>query len=302
MRTISIRSRSLSIGLTTALVATLAACSFGAGPEGYPPQPTEVPAAAPEGYPEPVEGEATEEQEPTEAAEEGLGGRRILVGTDAEYPPFESVEDGEIVGFDPDMMGLICQLADCVPEFQSTAWDGIFSALSAGEFDVLMSAITILPERETDSGATFTDPYFSVGQVVLVRADETDIASAEDLVDAVVGVQTGTTGDTAATEDAGVLEANMQRFDSNALAVQALLNGDVDAVVCDNPTAENYVTANAGQLMIAGEAFTVEDYGILVPNDSPDVLAALNAAIARLKAEGTIDTLAETWLGDADPE
>lgn len=300
MRVPAFGVRWLSIGLVTAFAAAASACSFGAGPAGYPPAATEVPAVE-EGYPAPSD--ADEEEAPADdVSAEGLNGRRILVGTDAEYPPFESVENGEIVGFDPDLMDMICQLANCVPEFQSTAWDGIFAALAAAEYDVLMSAITILPERETESGATFTDPYFSVGQVVLVRADETEIQGVEDLEGAIVGVQTGTTGDTSATDDAGVPDENMQRFDSNALAVQALLNGDVDAVVCDNPTAENYVAANGDRLMIAGDAFTVEDYGILVPNSSPEVLEAFNDAIARLKADGLIDNLAATWLGDIDPE
>lgn len=301
MRFTGVRPQLLSIGITTAFVAALSACTFGAGPEGYPPSATDVPAEQ-EAYPEPSNGEATEAPAGAGAAEEGLGGRRLLVGTDAEYPPFESVEDGVIVGFDPDLMQMLCQLADCMPEFQSTAWDGIFSALSAGEYDVLMSAITILPERETESGATFTDPYFSVGQVVLVRSDETAITGAADLPGFKVAVQTGTTGDTAATEDAGVPDENMQRFESNALAVQALLNGDVDAVVCDNPTAENYVAANEGQLMVVGDAFTVEDYGILVPNTAPEVLEALNVAIDRLKSQGEIDRLAEKWLTDTEPE
>jgi polar amino acid transport system substrate-binding protein len=107
-----------------------------------------------------------------------------------------------------------------------------------------------------------------------------------------VGVQTGTTGDTAATE-AGVPEDNMRRFDTIPLAFQALQNGDVDAVVADEPTAANYVGENPDSLRVAVEAFTTEDYGILVPNDDPELLAALNAAIEKLSASGDIARLAE---------
>ena len=298
IRAIVGRSSFLSIGMIFALFTTLSACSIGLGTEAYPPVGTAVPAVE-DAYPEPVE---VAPEKPQVEEEAGLGGMRLLVGTDAEYPPFESVENGEIVGFDPALMDMLCQLADCEAEFVATAWDGIFAALGAGEFDAVMSAITILPERETDSGGTFTDPYFSVGQVVLVRADEAGIFGVEDLAGAVVGVQTGTTGDTAATDDAGVLDENIQRFDSNALAVQALLNKDVDAVVCDNPTAENYVSANTDQLMVVGEAFTIERYGILVSNERPEVLAALNDAIARLNDQGMIDTLKDEWMDDAGTE
>lgn len=230
------------------------------------------------------------------AAPGDLGGRLLVVGTDASYPPFETVDDsGAIVGFDPDLMNAICQLANCVPEFRSTAWDGIFAALAAGEFDALMSAITILPEREAESGATFTRPYYQVGQVILAHQDSA-VSSLADLPAAIVGVQTGTTGDLAATEDAGVPEASMRRFDSNALAVQALLNRDVDAVVSDDPTALNYQQAHPDELRIVGEPFTVEQYGILVRDDEPEVLAALNQAIERLQDGGVIEDLEATWI------
>lgn len=244
-----------------------------------------------------AEGEA--EGEGAAAAPGDLGGRLLVVGTDASYPPFETVDDsGAIVGFDPDLMNAICQLANCVPEFRSTAWDGIFAALAAGEFDALMSAITILPEREAESGATFTRPYYQVGQVILAHQDSA-LASLADLPAAIVGVQTGTTGDLAATEDAGVPEANMRRFDSNALAVQALLNRDVDAVVSDDPTALNYQQAHPEELRIVGEPFTVEQYGILVRDDEPEVLAALNQAIERLQDSGVIEGLEASWIQSA---
>ncbi|MFQ5459556.1 MAG: transporter substrate-binding domain-containing protein [Anaerolineae bacterium] len=228
---------------------------------------------------------------------DGLGFRTLVIGTDATYPPFESMtEQGTIEGVDPSLMAAICELASCVPEFQNTAWDGIFAALGAGEFDVLMSAITILPEREADSNATFTKAYFEVGQVILKRGDDTAIAGPDDLSgDVKVGVQTGTTGDTAATEGLGVPTDNIVRFETVVLAVQALLNGDVDAVVLDNPTAEIFVGQHADDLEVAGEAFTTEQYGILVPNSAPEVLAALNSAIDTLQETGRIDEIVGQW-------
>jgi polar amino acid transport system substrate-binding protein len=224
----------------------------------------------------------------------------VAIGTDASYPPFESMsEAGEVVGIDPDLMAAICEKANCVPQFENTAWDGIFAALKAGEFDVLMSAITILPEREANSGAKFTEPYFRVGQVVLVRSDNNSISAAADLTtaDVVVGVQTGTTGDTASGE-LGVPDASMSRFDTIVLAVEALLNGDVDAVVLDNPTAEVYMTQHPEQLKIAGAPFTTEDYGILVPDADAELLSALNAAIIELTADGTVDEIVARWFAD----
>ena len=128
-----------------------------------------------------------------------------------------------------------------------------------------------------------------------MRADDAEITGADAVADAVVGVQKETTGDTAATEQGGVAEANMRRFPSNALAIQALKNGDVDAVICDDPTAMRYVGAEPDAFKLAGEPFTREDYGILVPADRTDLLAAFNAAIGVLKDDGTIDALLDKW-------
>lgn len=283
----------LALGAAAAALPAVLALAGCRGMGGYPgPSSAPTAPAEAEAYPPPAdEGDA----EPiVEAVAGDLGGRVLVIGTDAQYPPFESVDDaGNVVGFDPDLMAAICERAHCTATFQSTSWDGIFAALSAGEFDALMSAITILPEREAESGGTFTRPYHQIGQVILRRSDD---ATPFDQTAAIVGVQTGTTGDTSATAILQVPEENMRRFESNALAVEALLAGDVDAVVCDDPTAANYVGAHPGELVLDGEPFTFEEYGILVPNTAPDVLEAFDLALEALEADGTLDALKATWL------
>lgn len=287
----------LAAALVVTLAVTVAACGSGTG---YPRARPYREPTAPSGYPGGGTAAVTETASSgvlTTDSVQSLGGAAITIGTDATYPPMESVDEttGAIVGFDPDLMQAICDLVDCVPTFRSTQWEGIFAALAAREFDALMSSITILPEREASGVARFTDPYYSVGQVIVVRADDDVITGVEALADAVVGVQKATTGDTAATEQGGVAEANMRRFPSNALAIQALKNGDVDAVICDDPTAMRYVGAEPDAFKLAGEPFTREDYGILVPADRTDLLAAFNAAIGVLKDDGTIDALLDKW-------
>lgn len=266
------------------LTAALAACSG---------SPSEQPAADATAAP------ADQAATPTTAPVSGdLGGRDIVVGTDATYEPFEFTDDaGQIVGADPDIMTAICRIANCKPRFVATAWDGIFAALKSGEFDVLMSSISIKPERETESGAHFSKPYHTIGQVILVRTDNAELTGVEGLPKAVVGVQTGTTGDTAATEKAAVPEANMKRFETIPLAIQALRNGDIDAVVLDSVPAEKAAKDTAEpRLKIAGEPFTQEDYGILVPDKSPEILAAFDAAIEELKSSGELATIVGKWL------
>ncbi len=290
-------SKLLPLALTAMLLAT-GAC--GPVAENGPTEPDSATVDE-----EPAEPDsATEEMAEAPTADPyDLGGREVLIGTDPTYEPFETENDvGQIVGIDPDLMAAICQIVNCQPRFQGTAWDGIFAALAAGEFDALMSAITILPEREENSNATFTDPYYSIGQVILVRADDETISGVEDLPEAVVGVQVGTTGDTAAS-DAGVPEDSLRRFDNMPLAVQALLGGDVDAVVLDStPAAKAVETADEGSLRIVGEPFTSEDYGILVPNDSPELLTAFNYAIAELRASGELDRIIAEWTEAEEAE
>ncbi len=227
--------------------------------------------------------------------------RKISIGTDATYPPFESVDEstGEVVGFDPDLMAKIAELTGLEYEFQPTAWDGIFAALAAKEFDAVMSAVTIYPERAEI--VDFTTPYYQVGQVVSVREDEEDIKSNKDLAGGkIVGVQRATTGDFATTGEAEVPEDNVRRFDTIDLAYQALINGDVNAVVADSPTTQNYVNRFEGKIKIVGgegEAawFTTEDYGIAVQKGDEELKAALSAAIEKLEKDGTIQELLEKW-------
>jgi peptide/nickel transport system substrate-binding protein len=175
----------------------------------------------------------------------------------------------------------------------NTKWDGIFFALAAGEFDAVISAATITAER--GEVVDFSDPYFEAGQAIVVRADETEIETADDLAGKKVGVQLGTTGDMWLTDET---EAEVVRYEENTLAVQALAAGDVDAAVMDNPTAAEIVRANPElNLKLLPGVYTEENYGIAVRQDHPDALAAINAGLAAVKASGKYDTIWNKWFG-----
>ncbi len=266
-----------------ALLFVLAAC--GQTDTGSTTSPTAAPAA------------------PTAAATGGstglpdLGGRAISIGTDSTYPPFESVDaaTNEIVGFDVDLMNEIAKLINIKPEFQTAAFDTIFTALQSKQYDAVMSAATITEERRQI--VDFSDPYIEVGQLVVV-ANDSSVASYTDLAGlAAVGVQTGTTGETAALEEGKVPDANLKRYQTIDLAFADLANGAVDAVVADGPTVGNYIAQPqySGKLKIAGDAFTTESYGIAVPKGDTELLSAINAAIAELKSKGVIDQLKEKY-------
>ncbi|MBN1660124.1 MAG: basic amino acid ABC transporter substrate-binding protein [Anaerolineae bacterium] len=215
------------------------------------------------------------------------------VGTNAEYPPFEYVDDsGEIVGFDVDLMNAIAESAGFEFEWVNTRWDGIFVALQSGEFDAVISAATITDERAEI--VNFSDPYFNGGQMIAVRSGETGISGPADLAGKKVGVQLGTTGDIWLTEQTG---AEVVRFDENTLAFQALANGDLDAAVADGPTAIDIVKANPemGLKMLDG-VYTEESYGIAVNREQSDLLAKINEGLAAIQADGTYDELYDKWF------
>jgi polar amino acid transport system substrate-binding protein len=225
-----------------------------------------------------------------EAPELGM----ITIGTNAEYPPFEYVdEDGNITGFDVDLMNAIAAEAGFEFEFVNTRWDGIFVALASGEFDAVISAATITEERAQT--VDFSDPYFNAGQRIAVRADETEIQGPEDLAGKSVGVQLGTTGDIWLTEET---EAEVVRYDENTLAFQALANGDVDAAVADGPTAADIIEANPEMnLKLVEGVYTDEEYGIAVNKERPELLATINQGLAAVKASGKYDEIYEKYFG-----
>jgi ABC-type amino acid transport substrate-binding protein len=232
---------------------------------------------------------------PAPAAPEDTGLGVVKVGTNAEYPPFESVdESGAVIGFDADIIAAIAEAAGFEYEFINTRWDGIFVALATGEFQAVASAATITEERlET---VDFSDPYFNAGQMLAVPIGS-DITSPDDLDGKKVGVQLGTTGDIWVSENT---DAEVIRFDEITLAFQDLGNGNIDAILNDGPTSAEIIKANPElNATMVGEPFTDELYGIAVNRDFPDVLAAINEGLAAIRASGKYDEIYDKWFGVA---
>ncbi|MDA0700615.1 MAG: transporter substrate-binding domain-containing protein [bacterium] len=178
-----------------------------------------------------------------------LGGRVVSVGSDTTYPPFEFIaEDGAAAGFDVDLVNAICERVNCVADFQTTAWDGIFAALAAGEFDMVASGVSITAERALV--VEFSQPYHVVTQAIAKRIEDSGLTYEELLADtgAVVGAQTGTTNAYFAEDEFGRDRLNL--YDTFGQAVQALLNGDVRGVVIDEVPADAFAAQYAGQLVV----------------------------------------------------
>ena len=241
---------------------------------------------------------AAEEDDAAMASETDFG--IVTIGMNAEYPPFEYVdEDNNIVGFDPALVEIIAERAGFEYELVNTRWDGIFVALSSGEFDMVASAATITDEREEI--VDFSNPYFYANQRIAVReADAETISSEDDLAGLRVGVQSGTTGDIYASEEIDGVE--VVRYDEITLAFQALVNGDVDAIVNDGPTSADIISKNPDMgVVLVGDPLSEEFYGIAVQPDQPELLDAVNAALEEIIADGTYAELYEEWF-DVEPD
>jgi len=215
----------------------------------------------------------------------------LVVGSDAAYPPFEFVDkDGNIVGIDIDIAKAIADHLKVKLRVVNTSFDGIIPALLAKKFDMIISAMTITPERAKQ--VDFSIPYYNAGQLITVREDDNRIKSEKDLQGKIVAVQLGTTGQFYAESLPGIKE--IRKFETVDGAFWELKNGRVDAVIADDLTSLAFVRSTKG-LKVINKLLTKEQYGIAVRKEDKALLREINIVIARLKKEGVIEKLREKW-------
>jgi polar amino acid transport system substrate-binding protein len=221
------------------------------------------------------------------------------VGTDAVYAPFESQnEKGEIVGFDIDVLQAVADQAGLTLKFVNTPWEGMFNTLSQGDRDILVSAITITDERKQTMD--FSAPYFNATQLIAVPS-ASKITRFDELKNLRVAVQTGTTGDEAASKLMGITNSKLRRFENTPLALKELESGGVDAVVADNGVIAHYVANNGSQgfKAISDASFVPEQYGFVVKKGDTALAARLNQGLAAIRADGTYERIHAQYFGAA---
>jgi polar amino acid transport system substrate-binding protein len=227
-----------------------------------------------------------------------LGGETITVAVENAYPPFNYLDDnGEAIGWDYDVINYMCELLNCVPEYIETSWDGMIVAVSNGEFDMAADGITITDERKEI--VDFSTGYVALNQVLLGRIDEERYDGVEAFTAdtaLMVGTQPGTTNYEVATELFG--EERIVPYDSFPVAVQALIAGDVDAVILDNVAGIGYTGANQDAVKIIGEPLqATEELGFIFPKDS-ELTGAINAALEAMEADYTLEYLNRKWFAE----
>ena len=224
---------------------------------------------------------------------------KVRVATDATWPPFEFVDETtkETTGFDIELMKAIAEKGGFEIEFVNVSWDPLLAGMAQCQYDASISAMTITEERKAQFN--FSDPYFAAGQVVSVRADNTDITGKDGLAGKTIGAQLGTTGDIEGQAIAAAQGAVLKNYDDIGLAFQDLMNGQIDAVIADNPLALGYIGQNPDKLKTAGQVFTDEFYGIAVCKTNTELLAKINKGLAAVKQEGLIEQLTTKWISSA---
>ena len=226
----------------------------------------------------------------------------LTVGSDTAFPPFESIEKGEPVGFDVDLTNEIAErLGGLEVDYQTAAFDTIFTALAAGKWDMVASAVTIKAERKQT--VDFTDPYFTADQSISVTDENADtITGVDDLTGKIVGVQAETTGNDCATAlKADGKLADVRSYDTAPDAFTDLAAGRVDAVIVDYPTAKQILENRTGSRVVQ-ILRTKEEYGFAVSKRNPDLREAINDALAEITDDGTYATLFRKWFKTEPPE
>jgi len=224
-----------------------------------------------------------------------LGGREVVCAVINTYPPFSYLgPDNQPIGFDYDLETEVCKRANCKPKWKEVAWQGIFEAARAGEFDVAFQGTTMTLERSKI--VDFSDPIIEYGQAVLVRADDTSIPDEEALVKAVnkkIGTEAGTTNEITAIKKFG--EQRVMLYDSSEIPIQALLSGDVDAVLIDEIAGLGYMRANPGKMKMPFKVSSGEFLAFFFTPGSP-LEPAFNQAINQMWADGTMQALMDKWF------
>jgi polar amino acid transport system substrate-binding protein len=231
-----------------------------------------------------------------------LGGREITVVTENAYPPLQFLDNGgKAIGWEYDAMAELSKRLNVTVKYENTSWDAMIPAISEAQYDLGMTGITIKDERKEK--VDFSDPYMRSEMLMIVRGDEarfTDAATFAAIPELLVSAQPGTSPFYAAIYnilDGNEENARVVKFETFGAGLEALKAGDVDLTLSDSTAANGYVAASNGGLKIIGAPLASEDFGFIFPKGS-DLVAPFNAAIASMKADGTMDALNQKWFVD----
>lgn len=264
----------LALAAAACMVVSMTACS------SKPAETTTAAEAAGSG--------AAEGSSEAEAAKPAGG--KLIMATNAEFPPYEFHDGGTIVGIDAEIAGAIAEKLGMELQIEDMAFDSIIPAVSSGKADVALAGMTVTEDRKAN--VDFTDTYAQAAQVIIVKEDSA-VAGPEGLEGKKVGVQQGTTGDIYVTDEMG--EDAVERYNKGFEAVESLKQGKIDAIVIDREPAKVFVSENEG-LKILDEAYTEEEYAIAVKKGNTELLDQINGALKELKESGDLQKIVDKYI------
>ncbi len=214
----------------------------------------------------------------------------LTMSTNATFPPYEMTDDnGEVVGIDAEIAAAIAEKLGLELQIDDMDFDAALLAAQQGKSDIVLAGVTVSEERL--AVMDFSESYATGVQVIIVK--EGSDVTLDNLGEKMIGTQRGTTGYIFTSDDDG--EEHVTAYDSGITAVQALQNGQVDCVVIDQAPAQAYVEANAG-LTILDTEYVTEDYAIGMAKGNTALLDAINAALAELTEDGTIQAILDKYI------
>jgi polar amino acid transport system substrate-binding protein len=282
------------IAIISVFALVLAACGGGEGGDTTTTAAAETTTTA-------GETTTTAGEETTTTADDmalpDLEGITVTVGVENAYIPYNYIPLGETegTGWDYEAWAAICELLNCVPEFVEAGWPAVIDQVAQGDINTAADGISITDDRKEI--VDFSNPYMTVIQKFIVQLDNDDYATAQDLIDdtdATIATQVATTNFGLAVELVG--EDRIQAFDQFALAIQALIAGDVDAVIIDDAAGQGYIGENADQIKLIDDDLRSDPLGFIFPLGS-ELVDPINQAIAELAANGTLEELGVKYFG-----
>jgi branched-chain amino acid transport system substrate-binding protein len=257
-----------------------------------PVDSVEEPAAEPSDEPadEPADGDDM-------ASEFDLDGRTVTVAVENAYLPFNYLdpETGEPTGWDYDTIDALCEILNCVPEYQTFSWEPMIQAVADGQFDMAADGITITEERA--ELVDFSNGYIAIEQRLLVPLDS-EFTSVDDVIaaDCSVASQVGTTNLQTAIDTFG--EDRVTALEEFGFVVQSVIAGDSCAAVIDETAGQGYVGANADEVQLIGDSLSSDQLGFIFPKGS-DLVEPFNYALDQMKQDGSLEAISQEFFGDS---
>jgi ABC-type amino acid transport substrate-binding protein len=213
----------------------------------------------------------------------------LRVGIDPTYPPFDTLQEGKPAGYDVLLANVIAADLGVRAEFHTLALDTLYDALASDQVDVLISALPFIYERQKE--VRYSVPYYQSGQVIVIRATGTSIRTAQDLAGKTIAVELGSNADTQARRLAREITPTLKllsTYHSPDEALEAVAEGEADAAITDNLSAQTYIAAHPQALLILSPPLTDEPYVVAMPARADALAARINDMIERLRASGEL--------------